>query len=101
MDVLETLIAADRIVIAGLEYYDQQTGRALAENARLCEKNAALRRALGEPEDDTDDDALATHRQRIVEGRDKLHRKLWSHVLARLAEAASAAPDTGGDAAKD
>jgi hypothetical protein len=75
--VLDHLIAADRIVLAGIQAYDQATARSLDELARNMAK-------LDYSEEDMAAE-LAPHKERIRLSRSKLHRELWSKALSMLA----------------
>jgi len=84
MSVLETLIAADRIVLAGLSAYDQAMARAW--------ENCAAAMAVGGVSADEIEAAKAGHQERTIAGRGNLHRKLWTRAMAIIATAQDGLP---------
>lgn len=79
MQVLEYLISADRIVIAGLAAFDQATDNALAQLGKRLRK-------LGHNDSEINE-VLEPERQQHRESRNRLHRELWTKALAMIAEA--------------
>ena len=77
MSCLNYLIAADRVVIAGLTAYDEFNARELA---RL---RAALERT-GHSAEEIESE-LAEWTERLRAGRGRLHRELWTKALALIA----------------
>jgi len=77
MNAVDNLVAADRIVLAGLSAFD-------AAMANAWEKAAARLATAG----CSADEIAATadgHRERALASRDKLHRELWTKALVHLA----------------
>lgn len=77
MSLLEHLIAADRVVIAGLAAYDKAMASAWATVA-----DAAA--ADGIPAEQITA-AKEAHDDRCLQGRGNLHRELWTKALAMIA----------------
>jgi hypothetical protein len=77
MSAVDCLVAADRIVLAGLSAYD-------AAMARAWEKAASDLAGAGYSADEVAE-AAEGHRQRTLASRGKLHRELWTNALAHLA----------------
>lgn len=82
MDLIDMLVAADRIVIAGLSVYDTACARALNDHADLRRKSGEGEKEIAE--------ALEAHQARITKNRGILHRELWQKALAQIASSDSA-----------
>lgn len=80
MSVLESLLAADRIVLAGLAAYDEACQRLTA--SAVLEMRANMQK-LGHSEDEIEA-VEQSHRERIREGRGKLHVELWKRALVHV-----------------
>lgn len=76
MSVLEALISADRVVIAGLAAYD----RAMANAWSVA---AAAMADDGVPVEQIEA-AERFHESRTLQGRGNLHAELWSKAMAMI-----------------
>ena len=83
MSLLENLITADRIVLAGLAAYDQVMERGWDNCAAALAADGLTAEQI--------DEAKTGHLERLRAGRGNLHRKLWTKALAMIA--ADPAPD--------
>ena len=77
MSVLEALITADRVVLAGLSAYDQAMANAWATAVAKMAK-------AGVPAEQIEA-AKEAHDERTLSGRGRLHREVWTKALATLA----------------